>query len=107
VLGSDEVGAGATVAVEVDELEIVVWRTGHGVLAACEARCPHQWSHLAAAGSVEGEELVCSSHFWRFDVEGRGSKVSVKGRRDPKGDVGVVAVREAAGRIEVLVPDPG
>lgn len=106
VLATEEVAPATVVAVEVGALEVAVWRTGDGVLAACDARCPHQWSHLAGAGVVDGDELVCLSHFWRFDTEGHGSKVSVLGRRDPKGDVATFAVREVDGRIELFVPDP-
>jgi phenylpropionate dioxygenase-like ring-hydroxylating dioxygenase large terminal subunit len=107
VLGSDEVAPGTVTSVELGEGDdVVVWRTASGRLAACDSRCPHQWSHLAAAGVVDGEELVCLSHFWRFDTDGHGSKLSMTGRRDPKGDVGTYAVRESDGRIEVLLADP-
>jgi cholesterol 7-desaturase len=105
VLASDDVGPGTTTSVDLGDLDVVVWRTTSGRLAACDSRCPHQWSHLAAAGAVDGEELVCLSHFWRFDTEGHGSKTAMNGRRDPKSDVATFAVRERAGRIEVLVPD--
>jgi vanillate O-demethylase monooxygenase subunit len=106
VLGATEVAPAEVAAVEVGDVEVAVWRTAEGVLAACDARCPHQWSHLAGAGVVDGDELVCLSHFWRFDTEGHGSKVSVKGRRDPKGDVVSYAVREVDGRIELRLPGP-
>ena len=106
MLASDDVAPGSAAPVEVGDDELVVWRTASGVLAACDARCPHQWSHLAGAGVVDGEELVCLSHFWRFDTEGHGSKTAMNGRRDPKGDVATFAVREVDGRIEVLVPGP-
>jgi 3-ketosteroid 9alpha-monooxygenase subunit A len=106
VLASDDVAPSSAAPVEVGDDELVVWRTASGVLTACDARCPHQWSHLAGAGVVDGEELVCLSHFWRFDTEGHGSKVAMNGRRDPKSDVATFAVREVAGRIEVEVPEP-
>lgn len=69
--------------------DLVVWTTATGVTCASEARCPHQWSHLAHEGSVVGEEIVCVSHFWRFGVDGKGWKQNVNGRRDPKGDLDV------------------
>lgn len=105
MLESDEVAPGTAISVGVGESDIVVWRTAGGVLTACDSRCPHQWSHLAAAGAVDGEELVCLSHFWRFDTAGHGSKAAMNGRRDPKSDVATFAVRELDGCIEVLVPD--
>jgi phenylpropionate dioxygenase-like ring-hydroxylating dioxygenase large terminal subunit len=78
------------------------------VLAACDSRCPHQGSDLAHEGVVDGDELVCLTHFWRFDTEGHASKLSMTGRRDPKGDIAGLGVRERDGRIEVRVDDgPG
>ena len=49
--------------------DLVVWTTASGVPCVSEARCPHQWSHLAYEGTVDGEELVCMTHFWRFGVD--------------------------------------
>ena len=106
VLRSDDVPAGAVVGVEIGGLDLAVWRSTGGVLAACDSRCPHQWSHLAGAGVVDGDELVCVSHFWRFDAAGHGSKLGMTGRRDPKSDVATFGVRELDGHIEVLVPEP-
>ena len=106
VLATDEVAPATVVAVEVGALEVAVWRTGDGVLAACDARCPHQWSHLAAAGVVDGDELVCASHFWRFDVEGHGTKVNVNGRRDEKADIAVFPCEEVDGRLRARLPAP-
>jgi len=54
---------------------------------------------------VDGEELVCLSHFWRFDTSGGGAKLAANGRRDEKSPVPTFEVREAAGRLEVHVPD--
>ena len=106
MLGSNDVAAASAVTVDVAGDEIVVWRTASGALSACDARCPHQWSHLAGAGVVDGEELICLSHFWRFDTDGHGSKLAMNGRRDPKSDVATFAVREVDGRIEVLATEP-
>jgi phenylpropionate dioxygenase-like ring-hydroxylating dioxygenase large terminal subunit len=105
VIASAEVAPADVVGVEVGGSELVVWRSADGRPTVCEARCPHQWSHLAAEGAVDGDELVCLSHFWRFDAGGRGSKINVKGRRDAKGDIEVFACRERDGRIEVEMAD--
>jgi len=50
---------------------------------------------------VDGEELVCLSHFWRFSADGAGSKVAMNGRRDEKGPIQIHQVRETDGRIEL------
>lgn len=89
--------------VVVEGEEIVLWRSASGDLAACEARCPHQWAHLGSVGIVDGDELVCLSHFWRFAAGGAASKLAMNGRRDEKGTIRVHAVREVDGRIELAM----
>ena len=79
--------------------ELVVWRAFDGTPCVMDARCPHQWSHLAAEGFVDGDEVVCTSHFWRFAVDGTGTKLNVLGRRDAKADIAVLACEERDGSI--------
>ncbi len=86
------------------DLDLVVWRTFEGEPCVMEARCPHQWSHLGAEGVVDGPEIVCAAHFWRFDTSGTGTKVGMTGRRDPKSDIAVFPCREVDGRIEARLP---
>jgi phenylpropionate dioxygenase-like ring-hydroxylating dioxygenase large terminal subunit len=104
VLAAAAVGPGETAEIDVGDLELVAWRTAAGHLTVCDARCPHEWSHLAFEGIVDGDELLCTAHFWRFDRDGRGTKLNVKGRRDPKSDVAVYPSRERDGMIEVALP---
>jgi nitrite reductase/ring-hydroxylating ferredoxin subunit len=101
----EEVVDGAAVPVDLpDGRELVVWRGHDGTVCVMDARCPHQWSHLGVEGVVDGVELVCAAHFWRFDRSGVGSKVNIKGRRDPKADLPVFEARERDGRIEARIP---
>ncbi|MBI5089042.1 MAG: Rieske 2Fe-2S domain-containing protein [Actinobacteria bacterium] len=34
----------------------------------CERTCPHRQADLTVFGELEGDELVCTLHGWRFDV---------------------------------------
>jgi phenylpropionate dioxygenase-like ring-hydroxylating dioxygenase large terminal subunit len=109
VVATDDLAPGVALAVDLvgddgEERELVVWRGHDGVVCVMDARCPHQWSHLGVEGVVDGDELVCAAHFWRFDRAGVGSKVNIKGRRDPKADVAVFGCRERGGLIEVELP---
>ncbi|MGI9602431.1 MAG: Rieske 2Fe-2S domain-containing protein [Acidimicrobiales bacterium] len=97
--------SGGVVDAEIEGHFIVLWRTTDGRLAACEGRCPHQWSPLDLEGAVEGDELVCRTHGWRFSVDGTGTKVNVKGRRDAKSDIETYRCVEIDGEIWVDV-DP-
>jgi len=105
LIDSDEVARGQVRAAEVGDLDLVVWRTHGGEPVVMEARCPHQWSHLEAEGVVDGDEIVCTSHFWRFDRAGCGTKVNINGRRDEKGPTTVYPCRDEDGRIVARVPD--
>ena len=101
---SSDVRSGDVRPVEVNGRALVAWRAWSGVLSVMDARCPHQWSDLGLEGAVEDDELVCRAHCWRFTVEGRGTKVNVKGRRDGKADIAVFPAREIDGRIEADLP---
>ena len=99
-----EVPPGGIVEASLGGEDLVVWRSGSGVPCVSEARCPHQWSHLAHDGVVDGEELVCLTHFWRFGPDGAGWKANVNGRRDRKGDLAVLPCVDHDGAIWVREP---
>jgi phenylpropionate dioxygenase-like ring-hydroxylating dioxygenase large terminal subunit len=101
VLAAADVGPGQIRGVTLGGEDLVVWRTLDGRLCAMDARCPHQWSHLEAEGVVDGSEVVCTAHYWRFDADGRASKLAMSGRRDPKAAIATYGCRESDGRIEV------
>jgi len=101
---ADAVAPGQIVDATHGDLDLVVWRTFDGEPCVMEARCPHQWSHLGAEGAVDGPEIVCAAHFWRFDTSGTGTKVGMTGRRDPKADIAVYPCRDVDGRIEARLP---
>lgn len=108
LLASSDLGCGEVRSLIIERgtgrMELVVWRTADGEPVVMDARCPHQWSHLEAEGVVDGEEIVCTAHFWRFDSSGRGCKLSMFGRRDEKAPIPVYPVREQGGHIEAQLP---
>ena len=105
LLGSAEVGVGEVRGADIDGSELVAWRGADGAVVVSDARCPHLWSHLEGEGVVDGCELVCAAHFWRFDATGHGTKLNVLGRRDVKSDIRVYPSREVEGFVEVAL-DP-
>lgn len=105
LVAADAVTPGAIVDATVGDRDLVVWRTVSGRPCVMEARCPHQWSHLGAEGVVDGDEIVCLTHMWRFGLSGDGWKVAMNGRRDRKGDIEVFACREVDGAIVAEIPD--
>src|SRR5829696_5281484 len=97
---ADRLEHGDVAGADVDGRELVVWRSQSGRLCAMDARCPHQWSYLGVEGVVQGDELVCLAHEWRFALDGRGTKVNLFGRRDEKSGIDTFPVRERDGDIE-------
>ena len=54
-------------AVSVDGVDLILLRTG-GHARVYQGRCPHQGA-LLGEGELDGGELVCRNHRWRFDAE--------------------------------------
>ena len=70
VVRSSDLGCGALAGVRLLGRDIVVWRDGDAGLHAWQDRCPHRGTRLSA-GRVDGNQLVCAYHAWRFDGAGR------------------------------------
>ena len=49
--------------------DLVVYRGKDGKARALDAYCPHMGAHLAE-GKVDGNEIRCMFHGWKFDQEG-------------------------------------
>ena len=52
------------------EHELVVFRGESGQLNVLDAYCPHMGAHLAE-GRVEGEDIRCLFHYWKFNGDGQ------------------------------------
>lgn len=107
VVDAAAVASGGIVDARIGDRDLVVWRSASGRPCVMDARCPHQWSHLGAEGVVDGEEIVCLTHMWRFGPEGDGWKLAMNGRRDRKGDIEVFGCREVDGTIVAEIPAVG
>ncbi|HET9624590.1 MAG TPA: cytochrome P450 [Kofleriaceae bacterium] len=54
-------------AIEVGGVDVVLVRSA-GEWRAYQGRCPHQGA-LLGEGELDGDELVCRNHRWRFDAQ--------------------------------------
>ena len=50
--------------------DLVLFRGEDGEAHMLDAFCPHLGAHLGHGGKVEGNEIVCPFHAWRFDGTG-------------------------------------
>ena len=63
----DELEGDGPHAVSAQGMDLVLLRTPSGI-RAFEGRCPHQGA-LLGEGELDGAELVCRNHRWRFSIE--------------------------------------
>jgi len=62
--------AGSIVEVSaLDGRQVCLARLAGGELTAFEPRCPHRGVPLCH-GVLEGEQVICLEHFWRWQVRG-------------------------------------
>ncbi|MGI8663618.1 MAG: Rieske 2Fe-2S domain-containing protein [Acidimicrobiales bacterium] len=76
---------------------LVGWRDDTGDVHVMDAFCPHLGAHLGHGGRVEGCEIVCPFHGWKFDGEGRNTNIPYSGRTNAKGRVRAFPTVEANG----------
>ena len=97
-------------------LEVVWWKTSialyrdeAGAVSALENRCAHRQLPLSC-GRVEGKQLVCQYHGWKYDGTGRCVEISHelgKGREKlPKIGIRSYPVKERYGLVWIFPGDP-
>jgi phenylpropionate dioxygenase-like ring-hydroxylating dioxygenase large terminal subunit len=78
--------------------ELVVYRGASGRVYALDAYCPHMGAHLAE-GKVEGEELRCLFHYWKYNADGRCTEIPCQAACDFVPPIRAWAVEERYGLI--------
>ena len=68
---SHEIDVGTVTAVHRLGQDMVVYRAQSGEAHVVSAYCPHLGAHLGHGGTVQGEDLQCPFHHWRFGPDGR------------------------------------
>jgi len=67
---SEDFPAGAVVPLRYFAQDLVAYRGASGAVHLFDAYCPHLGAHLGYGGKVDGDDIVCPFHAWRFDCEG-------------------------------------
>ncbi|HVW32462.1 MAG TPA: Rieske 2Fe-2S domain-containing protein [Acidimicrobiia bacterium] len=77
----DEIEPGRAVPLTRFGEELVAFRGESGELHVFDAYCPHFGAHLGYGGCVEGDDIVCPFHQWRFGPDGRVTDIPYSQRR--------------------------
>lgn len=93
---SRELEPGSLITRRFMDREIVLFRTDSGIARAIEAYCPHLGAHFGHGGTVEGEEIRCPFHGFRYSISGR-CAYSPYGKPPPAARLGILSLREICG----------
>jgi phenylpropionate dioxygenase-like ring-hydroxylating dioxygenase large terminal subunit len=85
---ADEVGLGEVKPVRMLGRDFVVFRGDDGEARVFDAFCPHLGAHLGHGGRVEGNELVCPFHNWRWAGDGSCAGIPYAERIPPNAKIG-------------------
>lgn len=72
---SHDFPAGQPVPLEYFERDLVAYRGESGQVHVLDAYCRHMGAHLGYGGCVEGDEIRCPYHGWRWSSEGRNTAI--------------------------------
>ena len=85
---SDELAPGAVRPLRYLGRDLVVWREASGAAHVVDAYCPHLGAHLGFGGRVEGCELVCPYHWFRYDGDGNNTAIPFSERVNRRARLG-------------------
>ena len=96
---SRDLEPGAVVPLRYFGRDYVLFRGEGGEATLLSAHCPHLGAHLGYGGRVEGNEIICPFHAWRFASNGRCTEVPYAKRIPPRAAVDAFHVQEHSGMI--------
>lgn len=74
--------------------EVVLFRTDSGKACLTDAYCPHMGAHLGHGGTIEGEEIQCPFHGFKFDCSGSCTSTGYGTKAPPKAKLHTYPVME-------------
>jgi phenylpropionate dioxygenase-like ring-hydroxylating dioxygenase large terminal subunit len=87
------------------DLPVVLYRKQDGAVVALDDRCPHRWAPLSR-GWVEGDDIVCGYHGFRYGPEGACVKVPTQAAKPARARVRAYPVTERPPLVWVWTGDP-
>ncbi|HVO45060.1 MAG TPA: aromatic ring-hydroxylating dioxygenase subunit alpha [Steroidobacteraceae bacterium] len=84
---------------------VVLYRKEHGGIVALDDRCPHRWAPLSK-GWLEGDNIVCGYHGFRYGPTGRCVKVPTQAAAPAKAFVRSYPILERDPLVWIWTGDP-
>jgi len=98
---SEELAVGDVRRVHQFGRELVAFRGEDGVARVLDAYCPHLGAHLGVGGRVEGSDIRCPFHAWRFNGDGECTEVPYAKKIPPRARLRAWDVVERNGYVAV------
>jgi 3-ketosteroid 9alpha-monooxygenase subunit A len=98
---SHEIARGEVKSVRSAGRDLVLFRGDDRQVRVLDAHCPHLGAHLGVGGRVEGNELRCPFHGWRFDGQGICTQIPHARKIPPRARTSAWTVRERNGFVFV------
>ena len=99
VCWSDDLRRGEVKPLRYFGKDFVIFRGEDGRATLLGAHCPHLGAHLGYGGRVQGNEIICPFHAWRFGASGRCTEVPYASRIPPRAAVDTYQVQEHSGMV--------
>jgi phenylpropionate dioxygenase-like ring-hydroxylating dioxygenase large terminal subunit len=80
----DDLAPGEVTAVRYWARDLVLWRGDDGAFHLQDAYCPHLGAHIGIGGTVQGNEVVCPFHGWKYDTTGACTNIPYSQRGNKK-----------------------
>jgi 3-ketosteroid 9alpha-monooxygenase subunit A len=91
---SDDVAVGQVLPRYYFGRDLALWRDEQGVVHLNDAFCPHLGAHFGYGGHVDGCDLVCPFHGWKFDSDGANTDIPYGNRTNQRARLRTYPVRE-------------
>jgi 3-ketosteroid 9alpha-monooxygenase subunit A len=104
---SDEIAKGDIKPLSYFGEELICYRDETGTIRVADAHCPHMGAHLACGGTVEGEDIICPFHGWRWDKDGRNVDIPYSDRPRRQKRLRQWPAREVSGLVFVWFDPDG
>ncbi|MEZ4375578.1 MAG: Rieske 2Fe-2S domain-containing protein [Polyangiaceae bacterium] len=100
VAWAEDLGPGDVKPMRYFGRDLVAYRgLDDGLVHIHDAFCPHLGAHLAYGGKVEGNDIRCPFHAWKFGADGNCNEVPYAKRIPPKACVRTFPILETNGLI--------